>query len=437
MSYYRLIHPDERPKILGMTASPLSSAGTFTLASTELERILDSSIFTVPLSAKEELEAFVSRPTELIVEYPSQRLWTGTSRDPARLEAHILQRVPASDDFQKVLDRMSWYWDEHGSVFSDLAWLASRRELRSRSKRKAYHAKRLLAVNLVNDETTKAVLRLKEGARVSQQIGEVLDEIEYAANVALTEENSSPKLRKLVDTLACFESQADNFCGIIFCNRRLSALALQMLIQKTPRLSFLHPEALIGHGGQPNAAGTEGMSWEEQCEILSRLRRRAPTNLVIATSVLEEGLDIMPVNCVIRFDLPDHHVGYVQSRGRARSSESTYILLAEEDNPDHAQLLSRIGHAERQMRDWLAALPEDRLATTVGEEDDAAAAALDETAAMMQQSYCDERTGARIWPVDATSLLSRYVALLKTDEVSISVVAGGRRKICAVSDNHT
>lgn len=115
---------------------------------------------------------------------------------------------------------------------------------------------------------------------------------------------------RFVQILESFRAQDKTFRGIVFCDRRITAITVQMLIEKTPSLSsFIHCEGLIGHAG--TSIGAYAMSWEEQSRILGRLRRRAPKNLVIGTSVLEEGLDIMPVNCVIRFDLPRHHVGYV------------------------------------------------------------------------------------------------------------------------------
>lgn len=42
-----------------------------------------------------------------------------------------------------------------------------------------------------------------------------------------------------------------------------------------------------------------------------------------ATSVAEEGLDIPDCNLVVRFDLYHTLIQYVQSRGRARHSDST------------------------------------------------------------------------------------------------------------------
>jgi endoribonuclease Dicer len=52
-------------------------------------------------------------------------------------------------------------------------------------------------------------------------------------------------------------------------------------------------------------------------------------NLLVATSVGEEGLDIQTCCLVVRFDLPETVSSFIQSRGRARMNKSKYIFLLE------------------------------------------------------------------------------------------------------------
>lgn len=67
--------------------------------------------------------------------------------------------------------------------------------------------------------------------------------------------------------------------------------------------------------------------------ILQVLRkfRAHETNLLIATSIVEEGVDIPKCNLVVRFDLPTEYRSYVQSKGRARAPVSNYIMLADSE----------------------------------------------------------------------------------------------------------
>ncbi|CAO1615597.1 unnamed protein product [Sympodiomycopsis kandeliae] len=418
MAHYQLIEPKLRPKIFGMTASPLSSKGSLESALVNLESIFNAKVFSVSVEARAELEAAVHKPEELVVEYDQPTVPLVDHNRPPQIQATITRRMKPSEEFDKILERMIFYWGEYGSILSDLAWLTSKKELRHRAVKKEFLAQQNPRDILVNPEIGKAQERMQVAASVSRQIVAILDTIDLPDIVTLTEHNSSPKLRKVIETLECFRSHAEHFCGIIFCSRRITALALTLLICKTPSLSFLHPEALVGHGGKGDISHSDGMSWDEQKAILSRLRNRDPTNLVIATSVLEEGLDIAPVNCVIRFDLPDHHIGFVQSKGRARAPLSTFILFAEKGNGNHLALLERFAYAEHNIKDFLNSLPADRVAGSVSKtiadhvEDDED----DFDKVINSQSLVDEHTGARLWPVDAPVVLAHYVSLLKADD---------------------
>lgn len=51
--------------------------------------------------------------------------------------------------------------------------------------------------------------------------------------------------------------------------------------------------------------------------------------MLIATSVAEEGMDIPAANCVVRFDEVQTPESLVQSRGRARQEDSTFVVMKE------------------------------------------------------------------------------------------------------------
>lgn len=50
-------------------------------------------------------------------------------------------------------------------------------------------------------------------------------------------------------------------------------------------------------------------------------------NVIIATSMLEEGLDVQACNLVIRFDPAPTVCSFIQSRGRARMQSSDFVLM--------------------------------------------------------------------------------------------------------------
>ena len=73
-------------------------------------------------------------------------------------------------------------------------------------------------------------------------------------------------------------------------------------------------------------------------EILKSLKE-GKVNLLLSTSVTEEGLDLTQCRLVVRFDLPDRPVDYIQSRGRARAASSRMVLMVEEGNDEQQDLI--------------------------------------------------------------------------------------------------
>ncbi|XP_067264780.1 interferon-induced helicase C domain-containing protein 1 [Chanodichthys erythropterus] len=115
--------------------------------------------------------------------------------------------------------------------------------------------------------------------------------------------------------------------GIIFTRTRLSAIALCQWIQENPKFEEVGVSAsyLIGGGDQ---SVVKPMTAAEQKDVLQRFRK-GEINLLIATTVAEEGLDIAECNVVIRYCLVTNEVAMIQARGRGRAEDSSYTLVAE------------------------------------------------------------------------------------------------------------
>lgn len=118
------------------------------------------------------------------------------------------------------------------------------------------------------------------------------------------------------------------------------AHVLHFIIAKHPRLKFLKSDFLLGHGAKSTIYRRgKTMSAHEQKKIVAKFRE-GRLNLLIATNVAEEGLDIKPCNCVIRFDMNDMTlISYIQSRGRARHKSSQFILIAQEGDTSAQAML--------------------------------------------------------------------------------------------------
>jgi endoribonuclease Dicer len=84
----------------------------------------------------------------------------------------------------------------------------------------------------------------------------------------------------------------------------------------------------------------EGVSVKEmeneerkQEDVMKRFRSR-DCNILVATSVLEDGIDVPACHLVIRYDLPQSYRAYVHSKARARAKKAHYILMVENERMD-------------------------------------------------------------------------------------------------------
>ena len=86
---------------------------------------------------------------------------------------------------------------------------------------------------------------------------------------------------------------------------------------------------------------------DDQSETLNDLKN-GTKNLIISTSVLEEGIDVSACNFVACFQLPPNLKSFIQRRGRARVRESKYILMIEEGTAASAETWEDLEHAMKQ-----------------------------------------------------------------------------------------
>ncbi|XP_053483146.1 interferon-induced helicase C domain-containing protein 1 [Ictalurus furcatus] len=138
------------------------------------------------------------------------------------------------------------------------------------------------------------------------------------------ENNSLAQLRTLILQEYTTRTEAR---GIIFTKTRLSAIALSQWIQENSKFEDVGVRAshLIGGGDQ---SVVKPMTAAEQREVLNKFRDGV-INLLIATTVAEEGLDIKECNIVIRYCLVTNEIAMIQARGRGRAEDSSYTVVEE------------------------------------------------------------------------------------------------------------
>ncbi len=90
--------------------------------------------------------------------------------------------------------------------------------------------------------------------------------------------------------------------------------------------------------GQAKRQGDPGMKQDEQSSILEAFRN-GEFNVLVATSIAEEGLDIPEVDLVIFYEPIPSEIRYIQRRGRTgRKTAGTVIILAAKETIDERYL---------------------------------------------------------------------------------------------------
>ena len=101
--------------------------------------------------------------------------------------------------------------------------------------------------------------------------------------------------------------------------------------------------------GQAKRTGDEGMKQNEQAAVLESFRN-SDFDVLVATSIAEEGLDIPEVDLVIFYEPISSEIRYIQRRGRAgRKSSGSVIILATKDTIDMRHLYSSKMRVEKMM----------------------------------------------------------------------------------------
>uniref|UniRef100_UPI00358EA409 ATP-dependent RNA helicase DHX58-like isoform X1 n=1 Tax=Myxine glutinosa TaxID=7769 RepID=UPI00358EA409 len=152
------------------------------------------------------------------------------------------------------------------------------------------------------------------------------DDLEKVASDPRFENSCLNKLQQaIVDNFAKNTSSQ----GIVFTQTRKSAFALGDWIGQNKDLQSHKVKAhyLVGSG---NGKNHKQMTANEQKEVIEKFRI-GTINLLISTSVGEEGLDLKACNFVICYRMVTNEIAMVQKRGRARADGSSYILVACED----------------------------------------------------------------------------------------------------------
>ncbi|KAI9264913.1 hypothetical protein BDA99DRAFT_536411 [Phascolomyces articulosus] len=388
--HYQRCDREDRPKIFGMTASPIhkTSIGVEQAIFT-LERNLDSRVYTTISGSITEA---VRRAVEVTLSYHSHEGYEQT-----KLSKQIKNLIGHVDRFKRLFLATDNVLDQLGPWCCDRLW------------------KHLLneQVNRIHDDTQDLPLdQLNEEDRL------IVQAYRLAQNAAPDDPDTkdlsivSSKASKLMLVLRTYLKKKD-FCGIIFVERRHTAVAIDLLIKACRAFdNFFKSDILIGHGSDDD--GDIQMRFNKQNKIIHRFRDGG-LNLLVSTNVAEEGLDIQPCNVVIRFDFFTTLIGYIQSRGRARKEDSRYVMLLEESASGNFVKLNEFRKLEKEMKDFCANHPERSVYNAYNDITDSLDDDDDDEEDFIGRFYMPPNTTATITLHYAVSLIHLYVNSLPSD----------------------
>ncbi|CAN6448099.1 unnamed protein product [Victoria cruziana] len=407
----------KRPHIFGLTASPVVGRGgshqmNYTKCINTLECLLDAKVCTV--EDKEELERLVPSPNVKIYVYDPAidstyqcNLDFGKKLEEIKNQCIANARASVDDlkDFQKKDRSLRRLHDGLLFCLENLGLYAATEAVRILQSGDSD----VLPEIIEGQTSSNDIVIEMEGREDGYDDGKIKDvylqsalsvlgaafsdgdQLEDFLPEVLEEPFFSNKLLVLIAVLSSYRPV--NMKCIVFVNRILTARLLSHMFGRLECMSFLKCDFLVGYH-----SGLKSMSRKKMDGIVDGFRS-GKVNLLFATNVAEEGLDIQTCCLIIRFDLPSTFASYIQSRGRARMKESEYLFLVERYNNRELDLVHHFISGEEHMNNEISNRTSDEIADITEDS-----------------IYEVKKTGASISTASSVSLLHHYCSRLPHDE---------------------
>ncbi|XP_050208113.1 endoribonuclease Dicer homolog 2-like [Mercurialis annua] len=205
------------------------------------------------------------------------------------------------------------------------------------------------------------------------------------------------KIFCLIESLLEYRDIMDIRC-IIFVDRVVTAIVLQSLLcELLPRYNNGWKTKYIAG----NNSALQSQSREKQNVIVNEFRE-GKVNIIVATRILEEGLDVQSCNLVVRFDPSTTVSSFIQSRGRARMINSDYLLMVKSgDVSTCSRLQNYLASGELMRKESIrhGSVPCSPIKTELQED----------------ELYCVESTNALATLSSSISLIHFYCSRLPSD----------------------
>ena len=196
------------------------------------------------------------------------------------------------------------------------------------------------------DRIQKEARDKKKGSRANKWLSSNTD-WKIALKIAKSNTSDHPKLEKLSE-LVDLQMSSGSSRFIIFAEIRHTA---SLIVDFLSRIDGAKPVRFVGQGSRD---GDKGMTQKQQKEILERFRS-GEFNILVATSVGEEGLDIPSTDVVVFYEPVSSAIRLIQRRGRTgRNRPGEVFIFMTKGTRDEAALWSSRGQ-EQKMHDLFSA----------------------------------------------------------------------------------
>jgi len=328
------------PHILGLTASPSVSSKKNDLET--LEKTLDATCKT-PTIHREEFLSRVNRPTLQLIQYQSAVDTDGgilgptTAMQSLETVRHHLDSMKSGglanelDKFignlgkqdQYIRDQLLQFSRKIRSVFAELgAWAVD------------YYIWKIKDQFLSGHDSFSWWLQNWK-ALEKQRLAKELQALAASPPCDHFAPGSlSDKAKVLLKILSSRGGKGT--VAIVFVKQRVTVSVLAHLLSVHPSTKDYCVGTMVGINSLKTQKRDMSEFWRKHQDTDADLQgfKCGKLNLLIATSVVEEGIDVPACNLVICFDQPPNLKSFVQRRGRARMKESSLILFHDPSDKD-------------------------------------------------------------------------------------------------------
>lgn len=182
-------------------------------------------------------------------------------------------------------------------------------------------------------ERMKKEAKSKDASKASKQVLKmvnVMNAMKACKAISLDE----PKMMKILDIVKNQFKQKRDSRVIVFTHFRDTS---EMVTKRLRELDGIRPVRFVG---QATRGADKGLSQKEQVETIEKFKKGAH-NVLVATSVAEEGLDIPSTDMVIFYESVPSEIRTIQRRGRTgRKMPGKVVVLGSRATRDEAYFYS-------------------------------------------------------------------------------------------------